>query len=170
MMKKIAIIGSGGSGKSTLSQRLGKEFELPVYHLDTLYWKPGWCKPESEEWADIQKKLCQQASWIVDGNYVSTLDIRLDTCDTVIFLDVNRFTCIYRVIKRTFIGRGRVDLAEGCEERFDMAFIKYLWDYPKQTRVRVIEKINATSNETNLIIAKSGHQALQLYRQQLNSG
>ncbi|GAB0150938.1 hypothetical protein [Marinobacterium sp. BA1] len=92
-MKKIAVIGSGGSGKSTFSALLGKELNLPVHHLDQLYWKPNWVKTPKEDWIKIQKGICDSECWIIDGNYQSTLDIRFEACDTVIFLDVNRYTC-----------------------------------------------------------------------------
>ncbi|MCP4323325.1 MAG: DNA topology modulation protein [Alteromonadales bacterium] len=161
-MKKVAIIGSGGSGKSTFSILLGKELDLPVYHLDKLYWKPGWSKTPNDQWSEIQKSLCKNDSWIIDGNYKSTLDIRLEACDTVIFLDVNRFKCIYRAIKRTLTSNTRPDMAEGCEERFDMEFIKFLWDYPNKTRPIVMDKITSVMHCKNVIIAKSGKHALQL--------
>ena len=161
-MKKIAIIGSGGSGKSTFSILLGKELGLPVHHLDKLYWKPDWVKTPNDKWSEIQKVLCENDSWIIDGNYKSTLDIRLDACDTVIFLDVNRFKCIFRAIKRTLTSKTRPDMAAGCEERFDMEFIKYLWDYPNKTRPIVMDKISSVMHCKNVIIAKSGKHALQL--------
>ncbi len=161
-MKKIAIIGSGGSGKSTLAVLLGKALDLPVYHLDKLYWKPNWSQTPHDEWSEVLKGVCKNDYWITDGNYKSTLDIRLEACDTVIFLDVNRFTCIYRAIKRTLTSKNRPDMAEGCEERFDMAFIKFLWDYPQKTRPIVIDKLNLCMHSKNVIIAKSGKHALQL--------
>ncbi len=89
-MKRIAVIGSGGSGKSTFSALLGKELNLPVHHFDQIYWKPNWVKTPKDDWLKIQKSLCESEWWIIDGNYQSTLDIRFEACDTVIFLDVNR--------------------------------------------------------------------------------
>lgn len=160
-MKKIAIIGSGGSGKTTLALTLGKELGLPVYHLDKLYWKPGWTKTPNNQWASIQKELCEKESWIIDGNYKSTLDIRLTACDTVIFLDVNRFICIYRAIKRTLANKTRPDMAEGCEERFDFEFMKFLWDYPNKTRPQIMKKLNSAGTHQKVIIAKSGKHAIK---------
>ncbi|EJG0711737.1 DNA topology modulation protein [Vibrio parahaemolyticus] len=159
-MKRIAIIGSGGSGKSTFSALLGKELNLPVYHLDQLYWKPNWVKPNKEGWIDIQQSLCENEHWIIDGNYQSTLDIRLEACDTVIFLDVNRYTCIYRALKRTFLCTKRSDLAEGCDERFDIDFIKFLWGYPKKSRPEIMKKLNTLASDKQIIIATSVEQAL----------
>ena len=162
MMKRIVVIGSGGSGKSTFSTLLGKELSLPVHHLDQLYWKPNWVKTPQDDWLNIQKSLCESEHWIIDGNYQSTLDIRFEACDTVIFLDVNRYTCIYRVLKRTFLSTERPDLAEGCDARFDIGFIKFLWEYPKNSKPAIMHKLNIITSRKCVIIAKSGEQALHL--------
>ncbi|HDM8069726.1 DNA topology modulation protein [Vibrio harveyi] len=161
-MKRIAVIGSGGSGKSTFSALLGTELNLPVHHLDQLYWKPNWVKTPKDDWIKIQKGLCESECWIIDGNYQSTLDIRFEACDTVIFLDVNRYTCIYRALKRTLLSSKRPDLAEGCDERFDIEFIKFLWDYPKKSNPLIMDKLKTLTRNKRVIIAKSGEQALRL--------
>lgn len=161
-MKKIAVIGCCGSGKSTFAQQLSKVLGLPLFHLDTLYWKPGWVKTPSKAWGDLQTSLCENEQWIIDGNYKSTLDIRLNACDTVIFLDVNRYTCLYRAIKRTFTHRPRPDMAQGCEERLSLEFIKFIWDFPRDTRPVIINKMNRLSESKNVIIAHSGTHALHL--------
>ncbi|MCR9906965.1 DNA topology modulation protein [Vibrio campbellii] len=161
-MRRIAVIGSGGSGKSTFSTLLGKELNSPVHHLDQLYWKPNWVKTPKDDWIKIQKGLCKSDCWIIDGNYQSTLDIRFEACDTVIFLDVNRYTCIYRALKRTLLSSKRPDLAEGCDERFDIEFIKFLWDYPKKSKPLIMDKLKTLARNKRVIIAKSGEQALRL--------
>ena len=84
-MRKISIIGSGGAGKSTFAKRLSSILEVPVYHLDSMFWKPGWVETEREEWADLQRSVCEKSEWILDGNYGGTIDVRLRTSDTVIF-------------------------------------------------------------------------------------
>ncbi|HHC7385744.1 ATPase AAA [Vibrio parahaemolyticus] len=161
-MKRIAVIGSGGSGKSAFSALLGKELNLPVHHLDQLHWKPNWVKTPKDDWLKIQKSFCESECWIIDGNYQSTLDIRFEACDTVIFLDVNRYTCIYRALKRTLLSSKRPDLAEGCDERFDIEFIKFLWDYPKNSKPVIMDKLNTLTSNKRVIIAKSVEQALHL--------
>jgi len=63
---------------------------IHVYHLDALYWKPGWVESNKAEWSELQESICEETSWIVDGNYGGTMDIRLKASDTIIFLDINR--------------------------------------------------------------------------------
>lgn len=144
-MQKVAIIGSGGSGKSTLAIQLGSALQLPVYHLDAFYWQPNWVESDREQWVEIQRGLVSQSHWIVDGNYGGTLDIRLEASDTIIFLDVNRYICLFRAIKRTLkhLGKNRTDMGSGCNERFDFDFIKWIHGYPKKKRPEILAKLSA---------------------------
>lgn len=137
-MKKVIVIGSGGSGKSTFSKKLGEMTGLPVIHLDKLYWRPGWVEPSKEEWAGIHGKLLEGDSWILDGNFGGTMEARIKACDTVIFLDLPRTLCLYRVLKRrlTHKGKNRPDMAEGCNEKIDLEFLLWIWNYPKTSKLR----------------------------------
>jgi len=153
-MQRISIIGSGGSGKSTLAKQLGEKLDIPVHHLDALFWQPGWKETEREDWADIQKSLCKDESWIMDGNYGGTIDIRLEASDTIILLDLNRFLCIYRAISRWYKYRNktRPDMAQGCDEKIDLEFLKWIFNYPKYSRPKILQKFSQLDDKTNLII------------------
>ena len=94
------MIGSGGAGKSTVARHLGKLLNIEVFNLDALYWKPGWVKTPRGEWRKIIEELLKRDSWIIDGNYSNTLELRLKECDTVIFLDIGSAACLWRVVKR----------------------------------------------------------------------
>ncbi len=156
-MRKISIIGSGGAGKSTLAKRLSSKLNIPLYHLDSLFWKPGWIETERSEWIRIQKKLCKGAEWIMDGNYGGTMQIRLDASDTVIFLDFNRFFCLYRAVYRyvKYYGRSRPDMAEGCNEQLDLNFIKWIYEYPKTKKPNIVQNLEEISDTTKVYILKS---------------
>ncbi|MDG0808073.1 EutP/PduV family microcompartment system protein [Cohnella rhizosphaerae] len=84
-MQRILVIGSAGSGKSTLSQRLSEQLQLPVIHLDKYYWKPNWVPTPNEDWDKFVLGTTNRDQWIMDGNYTRTLDLRLKRADTVIF-------------------------------------------------------------------------------------
>lgn len=156
-MRRIAIIGSGGSGKTTLATRLSKQLEIPVYHLDALFWQPGWVEAERQNWVKIQESICKQQTWIIDGNYGGTMDIRLRASDTIIFLDVNRFVCLYRAVRRTIkgIGNTRPDMGNGCEERLDLNFLKWIVDYPVKKKPGILKKLSALKERADVYVLKN---------------
>jgi adenylate kinase family enzyme len=156
-MKKVILIGCGGSGKSTLAKRIGQSKKLPVVHLDALYWKPGWIEPSKDEWRETIEKLMLQDAWVMDGNYGGTLDLRLADADTVIFFDLPRVLCIWRVIKRRilFHNKTRTDMGEDCPEKLDMAFLKWIWTYQDSRREKTLEKLKAVEANKRVIILNS---------------
>jgi adenylate kinase family enzyme len=151
------IIGSGGAGKSTLSRQLGQILDLPVIHLDAIFWKPGWVATPGEEFAAKQTEALSSDEWIVDGNYGSTMDIRLNLCDTIIFLNFSRFICLYNVFKRYFQHRGktRPDLTPGCPEKIDFEFVQWIWNFPEHTTPQIMEKLENISANKEVIILKN---------------
>lgn len=145
-MERIIIIGCGGAGKSTLARQLGEKLNLPVVHLDKLFWHPGWVESSKEE---IDRKIMEAMTapqWIMDGNYNRTLPKRLEYCDTVIYLNFSRLSCLMGVVKRilTTYGTVRPDMGEGCPERIDWEFLQWVWNFNKNKR----EKNNRLLNET----------------------
>jgi adenylate kinase family enzyme len=116
-MKKVLIIGPGGAGKSTIARRLGELLKIEVFHPDRHYWQPGWVEPPKTSGKQESSSYLVE-SWIIDGNYSGTLPTRLQACDTVIFLDLSRVLCVWRIIRRRLTYRkvNRPDMAEGCEQ------------------------------------------------------
>ena len=153
-MERILIIGCGGAGKSTLARQLGEKTGLPVVHLDQLFWHPGWVESTKDE---IDAKIMEELGkprWIMDGNYNRTLPMRLQKCDTVIYLDFSRFVCLLGVLKRvlTTYGTVRPDMAEGCPERFDLDFIKWVWNFNKTKRERYYRLLNEAEGIEKIVL------------------
>ncbi|MCL2350910.1 MAG: AAA family ATPase [Firmicutes bacterium] len=141
--ERIMILGSAGSGKSTLAAKLGGILGIPVIHLDRLFWNPGWVETPKDE---MDRRVIEAASgerWIIDGNYSRTMDFRMERADSIIFIDFGRFFCLCRVFKRRVKNRGktRYDLGEGCPEKIDWEFFKWVWNYPSRSRKDTLEKI-----------------------------
>lgn len=155
-MRKIAIIGPGGAGKSTVARALGEILGIGVIHLDRLFWRPGWVETPPEEWACIQRGLVAGDAWILDGNYGGSLDIRLVAADTVIFLDTPRATCVLRVFRRAvrFRGRSRPDLAPGCRERITGEFVRWVWTYPAERRPAILAKLAAYADGRRIVVLR----------------
>ncbi|MEC2062757.1 DNA topology modulation protein [Bacillus inaquosorum] len=156
-MKKVVLIGSGGSGKSTLARQLGTTLKINVYHLDALFWKPNWVGVPKDEQRKVQNELVSKEEWIIDGNYGGTMDLRLNAADTIIFLDIHRTICIFRAFKRIlqYRNKTRPDMGEGCEERFDLEFFKWIWNYPKIKRPEILKRLEQLSKDKQFIILKS---------------
>jgi len=142
-MRKVLVIGSGGSGKSTFATRLAQHTGLPVIHLDAHFWKPGWVEPTHEEWDETVARLASGEAWIMDGNYGRTLEQRLAVCDTVIFLDRPRLLCLVRVIWRRirYHRQARPDMGQDCPERLDWEFIRWIWNYPATHRSKILQRL-----------------------------
>jgi len=159
-MKKISIIGSGGSGKSTLAKKLESKLGIEAYHLDALFWKPGWIETERVEWRSIQEKLCAKSSWIMDGNYGGTMEVRLKHSDTIIFLDINRYVCLFRAIWRSIksYGKTRPDMAEGCKEQLDFGFGKWILDYPNSRKPKILKLLSSLPKDKKVIILSSSNE------------
>ena len=141
-MQRVAILGSGGAGKSALAAAVAARADLPVVHLDVVYWKPGWTPPLEEEFAAALDHAVAGERWILDGNFLrhGEPDPRFARADTVIFLDLPRTTCLWRVVKRRLQEprRPRRDLPEGCRESIDLEFMRWVWRYPRRNRPRVL--------------------------------
>ena len=163
-MKKIIVIGSGGAGKSTFSLRLGAATGIEVIHLDRLFWKPGWIETPNDEWSRIVEEALNAESWIMDGNFGGTREMRMQACDTIIFLDVPRLVCIWRVLKRWAVYRkkSRPDMAEGCAERFDWKFLDWIWNYPKKSKPTV-EKLLKQFAATKKIFVFGSNKAAEKF-------
>lgn len=146
-MHHVLVLGSPGSGKSTLSLAISKKINVPVIHLDQHFWQAGWVETEADDWRDKVLELSQRSSWIMDGNYRATMDLRLSKADTVIFLDTPRVICLWRVTVRflltTFrIDRTRADMAVNCPERLDTGFLEYIWKFSRAHGGRLMKSLS----------------------------
>jgi adenylate kinase family enzyme len=162
-MQRIAIIGCCGAGKSTLANVLGSKLSLPVIHLDSYYWQPQWVETATEKWIITHQSLIKSDRWIIDGNYIGTMDSRLAAADTIIWLDVSRLLCLWRIWQRYLKYRGivRPDLADGCVERLNWDFLLYVWNFNRNQRQLILSKIKIYKHCKQLIICQN--------QQQLNS-
>lgn len=156
-MERVIIIGCGGSGKSTLARKLGEKTGLPVVHLDQIWWAPGnWQHLEKAEFDERLKAEMEKPKWILDGNFNRTIEPRLERCDTVIYLDMNRFIClknwIGRVVKNW--GHARQDMTQGCNEWFDPEMARWIWNFNKNNRKRYYELLNGLEGKQVYILKK----------------
>lgn len=154
-MKRVLILGCSGAGKTTLSLALAERAGLPVIHLDKHYWRAGWVEPPKEEWRDEVAGLTARPEWIMDGNYGGTVVQRLAVADTAIVLDFPTAICLWRVMKRIAAGYGRTrpDLADGCPEQIDLAFLRYVATFRRNQRPRLMSAL-ATFPGRTIVLAR----------------
>jgi adenylate kinase family enzyme len=138
-VRRVAIIGCSGSGKSTLARKMGERLGLPVTHLDLLYWRPGWRAVTDAEMREAVEAASMAEAWISEGLAIDSSALRLCRADTIVWLDVPRLTCLRRAILRVPLNRGRTrpDLPDGCPEKFDLKFYRWIWRFDRDVRPRL---------------------------------
>ena len=138
--KKILIVGCGGAGKSTLARELGKKINIPVVHLDKLYWLPNWIERNNDDFDKLVDKELIKAKWIIDGNYQRTFESRLKYADFCIFLDYDRELCVQSINERVKIykGKTRPDMTEGCDEKVDDEFLEWVTNYNNNVKPKML--------------------------------
>ena len=152
-MKKIIVIGCPGSGKSVFSRELSIRTGLPVTHLDNLYWNADRSIVPKEEFVSRLNDVMSKDRWIIDGNYASTMEMRMDACDTVFFFDLPTEVCLEGIIQR--LGRPRPDIPWIEDEgEIDAEFLSFVERYNIDTRPGVL-KLLSNHRDKNVIIFTS---------------
>ena len=154
-MKKVIVIGCPGSGKSTVSRALHNKTGIPLYHLDMLYWNADKTTVEKSIFLERLSAVFEKNVWIIDGNYGSTMELRMAACDTVIFLDYPLDVCLDGIRERR--GKPRSDMP-WIETEEDAEFIEFIKSYSEQQKPKVLELLEKYSDR-NIIILESREQA-----------
>ena len=158
-MERIIIFGFSGGGKSTLARKMGEILGIEPTHFDRLHWLPNWVESTREYKREMIKPVLERDKWIIEGNYCQIYwQERLERADTVIFIDVNRFTCLWQAWKRSRVykGKTRPDMGEGCTEKFDLEFAKWVFFKGRKKRLNYLETMKMLKDTgKNTYILKS---------------
>ena len=144
-MKKVIVIGCPGSGKSTFSKSLHRITGIPLFHLDMLFWNADKTTVEKPVFIERLLKTVQNSEWIIDGNYGSTMELRMQKCDTVIFLDYPLDVCLDGIKERK--GKPRSDMPWIESDEDDAEFIEFIKNYNSQSRPKVTELLKRYSHK-----------------------
>ena len=158
-MDRIAIMGCGGSGKSRLARELGTRLGITPMHLDARYYDQDWKPLDQEAFADLQRDMVASPRWIIDGNYASTLPIRLQAADTVIFLDLPGWVCLLGILQRQVRHDGGQHQANGEYNRITWNFARYIIGYRKTMAPRVRSLIAGHASGAQVVILRSRRAA-----------
>ncbi len=156
-MDRIMIFGFSGGGKSTLARKMGEILDIEPTHFDRLHWLPGWVESTRDYKREMIKPVLERDRWIIEGNYHHIYwNERLEKADTIIFIDVNRFTCIYQAWKRSLMykGKTRPDMGEGCTEKFDLEFAKWVFFKGRKKRrenIRMMKYLKNNGKDTYIL-------------------
>lgn len=142
-MKKVIVIGCPGSGKSTFSRALQEKTGLPVVYMDMLFWNADKTSVSRDELIRRVRNAAAEDSWIIDGNYGGSLELRLEACDTVFFLDYDLETCLSGIASR--MGKERPDLP-WIETEPDEEFLDYVREFPVKQLASIREQLERCSD------------------------
>ena len=155
IMNKVIVIGCPGAGKSTFSRQLNEMTGIPLYYLDMMYWNSDRTTVTKELFRERLLKVLGLENWIIDGNYGSTMEMRMAECDTVIFLDFTAETCLKGVRERK--GKPRPDMP-WVETEDDEEFFEFIKKFEIESKPKILELFKKY-HEKEIVILKSREEA-----------
>ena len=151
-MKKVLIIGCPGSGKSTFARSLAEYTKLPLYYLDMIWHKADGTNITQTEFDSRLQDILNLEQWILDGNYLRTMPLRMQYCDTIFLLDFPLEVCLSGAAAR--IGKKREDMP-WIEQEFDAEFRQFICDFPKNQLPQIYALLNSCAAGKEIVIFKS---------------
>lgn len=165
-MQRVMIIGQPGSGKSTLAREMGKHTGLPVIHIDTIHWRPGWVERNADEKTRLCREVEARDRWIFEGGHSATWDNRIARADLLVWIDRSSVLRFWRVLLRTLTQRGRPrpDLPEDCQEQLGnlLEFFNFMWTTRKSARAKM-KLLAATAPSTCRVVCLRSNRQTRLF-------
>lgn len=157
-MRRVAIVGAGGAGKTVLARQLGEILDVPVTHLDALRYTPDWTLVPDDDFEAVQRRAVAGTAWVIDGNSLATLHIRVAAADTIIVLDPHPFVCLLGILRRRRHYRGGQHL-DGVFDKITAGFLWYAMTYRARHLPKVMHRISKHRKDTTVVHLRSRRAA-----------
>jgi adenylate kinase family enzyme len=166
-LKRIAVTGPAGAGKSQLAHELGAALAIRVLHLDTMFWKPGWVPTPDDEFEAMQRRELAADSWVVDAQFHDVLPDWFQTADAIVFIDASLLRCFWRVAHRRLNG-GSVGTPAGTRpgalHRAIMKFARNQWRYRRRVRGELLAELARERDGRRVIVVRRDSDAAAFLR------
>ena len=155
--RRVIVIGSPGAEKGALARAIAERLKIPCIELERLYWRPGWQKPDADEWRVQVAKLVTREDWVIEGTFPSTLDMRVARADWLVYVDAPMPVCLLREVKNMLCGsRDRQsEVAPGCPLRLDPGILRFIWTFPTSIGPRINQIIARERRNRTIFILRS---------------
>lgn len=156
-MQRVAVIGPAGAGKSYLAGELGRRLDIPVVHIDQLYWRPGWVRTPNDEFEELQRRTIDEPPWIVDAQHDDIVPDWLEAADTVVFLDVSPLRCFWRASRRRLEpgpGDGGPAGPPSPPHRALAKFVRGQWLYRTRFRRKLLAELSTERNGRRVVVLR----------------
>ncbi|HEV3478322.1 MAG TPA: hypothetical protein VG144_02605 [Gaiellaceae bacterium] len=167
-MERVVVTGPAGAGKSELARRLGDLLGLPVLHLDTLFWKPGWVPTPPEEWEALQRRELAADRWIADAQYDDVLPDWVRDADTVVLVDASPLRCLWRLGRRRLNRAASTSTPSGTKpgavHRALLKFLRNQWVYRTKVRRELLGELSRARNGRRVVLVRRGSDAAAFLR------
>ena len=163
-MNKILVLGNSGAGKSSFTRELADILKYDYIHLDTIVYQQSWDQPHFKEMEEYIQVILKKDNWIIDGNFLNNAQERFGQCDTIFFLDINRFTCLFSALFRNYKYKGKYRESRNvnCDEKITKSYLKWIFvDFYKTSRIKIYDIIN--KNQDKQIIVFKNRKAIKKY-------
>jgi adenylate kinase family enzyme len=157
---KVMVIGYSGSGKSTFAKRFSSLYDLPILHLDRVFFGPNWVERDKTVVETEIRSFMKQDHWMIDGHYRHLAKERFQESTHIFIFDFNRFKCLYGAIIRRIKhhNKSRDSIADGCKERLNLSFIWWILYTGRKKDTKVLLKGYQKTYSEKVIVFKSRRQ------------
>ena len=157
--KRVVVVGVSASGKSVFSRKLAQRTGLPLKHMDSIIWKPGWVYAGDDVVDRWLEEVTTEDSWIIEGYITKASRTTVfERADTILYMDYSPWVASWRYLKRWW--RHRKDARpeiEGCPEKFSFKFLKLVW--AKGEAITLKQFLKNVGDQSKIVTLRSPREA-----------